>query len=202
MADPLALVHTAQRSLGLRLDGATGHRTLPALAGSGRVGRQRVEPAVDLGPARLDPVPGVTIAQAHGRDSVSAAGHPTLQQGGVGELGRRRRSEFLQRRPSAAAPASFMAQAQALAMGRTAAAIHHAGRTAEHRVSGVEGQHVSPELQAHRGHQLSQQAARNLVLPGLRGIGLHGDAHQLSCPSKIVAVTLIVTSPRTPRASK
>ena len=131
VADPGALVDAAERSLRLRPDGAAGHRALPAPASSGQAGRRRAEPAVDPGQARLDPVPGVTVAQVHGRDPVSAAGHPAVQQGGLGELRCRRRGELLQRGPSAAAPASFMADAQSPAAGRAAAAAHHAGGTPE-----------------------------------------------------------------------
>ena len=200
VADPGALVDAAERSLRLRPDGAAGHRALPAPASSGQAGRQRAEPAVDPGPARLDPVPGVTVAQAHGRDPVSAAGNPAVQQAGLGELRCRRRGELLQRGPSAAAPASFMADAQSAAAGRAAAAAHHAGGAPEDRVGGAEGQHVSPELRAHHGHQLFQQAARDPVLPGIRA---DGDAHQLSSPpSKMVAATLTATPPRTPRACR
>ena len=203
MADPGTMVDAAERSLGLRPDGAAGHRALPAPAGRGQAGRQRIEPAVDPGPARHDPVPGVTVAQVHGRDAVPAAGHPAVQQAGPGELRCRRRGELLQRRPAAAAPASFMAEAQSPAAGRAAAAAHHAGGAPEYRVGGVEGQHVSPELRAHHGHQFFQQAARDPVLPGLCGVRPPEGAHRLSCPSsKTDAAMLTATPPRTPRACR
>jgi hypothetical protein len=54
MADPLALVHTAQRSLGLRLDGATGHRTLPAWpAVAGTAGSASSQPSISGRPALI-----------------------------------------------------------------------------------------------------------------------------------------------------
>ena len=78
-----------------------------------------------------------------------------------------------------------------------------AGLAAEHRVRGIERQHVGPELRAHCGHQLFQQARRSPVLPGLCGIRTAGAAHWLSSwSSKMVAVTLTVTPPRTPRACR
>ena len=46
-----------------------------------------------------------------------------------------------------------------------------AGIAAEHRVSGIEHQDAGPELRAHRGHQLSQQAGRSPVLPAICGSG-------------------------------
>ena len=49
VADPGTLVVAAERSLGLRPDGAAGHRALPAPAGGSQSGRQLVEPAVDPG---------------------------------------------------------------------------------------------------------------------------------------------------------
>ena len=49
-------------------------------------------------------------------------------------------------------------KAQALVAVRPAAAAHRAGRPAEDGVARVEDQVVGPELRAHRGHQLFQQA--------------------------------------------
>ncbi len=78
-----------------------------------------------------------------------------------------------------------------------------AGIATEHRVCGIEHQHAGPELRAHHGDQLSQQAGINLVLPGLPGIRAGGAAHlRSSPPSGMAVVTLTATPPRTPLACR
>jgi len=75
-----------------------------------------------------------------------------------------------------------------------------AGIAAEHRPGGIEHQDAGPELRAHRGHQLFQQAGRSPVLPAIRSLRA---GHRLSCsPSKTVAVTLTAMPLRTPRACR
>ncbi len=97
-------------------------------------------------------------------------------------------------------PPQVVAIAHADRPGCPAALRDPAGITAEYRVSGIEHQHVGPELRAHRGHQLFQQAGRSPVPPAMRGLGA---AHRLSSSSsKTVAVTLTATPPRTPRACR
>jgi len=80
------------------------------------------------------------------------------------------------------------------------AARDPAGRAAEHRVGGIEGKLIGPELRADRGHQLLQQAGRIPVLAGSGGVRA---GHRLSSfSSKTVAAMLTATPPRTPRACR
>ena len=172
--------------------------------GDGRHVVQGRQPAADAGPAGPVPLLEVLLAQAAPAMAVVAAGNLAGRRRPVpGPVRAGGRREHGQVRLARLVPALTVAPAQVPDAGRPFAAGHRARRPAEHRVSRVEGQHPGPELRAHRGHQLFQQAGRNLVLPGLRGIRAAGAAHRLSSsPSKTVAVTLTATPPRTPRACR
>ena len=85
--------------------------------------------------------------------------------------------------------------------GGPGAPVHLAGRAAGDGIRRVDRDHLAPELQADRGHQLFQQAGGNPDCAGVRGVP--GAPHQRSSSSsKTVAVTLTATPPRTPRACR
>jgi hypothetical protein len=153
-------------------------------------------------------IPAAEVPAAH-----SAAHHPVVaavDDAGVQRqvavpAGLSRRGELREGRPARSPPPLPVRGAQAMPALWPAAAAHRARRPSEDRVPRVEDQVRGPELRAHRGHELFQQARRSPVLPALpRFCRVRVlTAHRTSSPSsKTVAVTLTETPLRTPRACR
>ena len=109
-------------------------------------------------------------AQSLEADAAAAARSPAAGQRGLpAPAGTGHGDERVHAGLALGGPPLMVAGAQSPASPRCPrAAGHPADRAAEHRVRGIEGQLIGPELRADRGHQLLQQAGRNPVLAGPR----------------------------------
>ncbi len=179
-------------------------------AGSQRpVRRQRRSlrlPAFRVRASRAIPAAEVPVAHSAAHHPVVAAVDDAGVQRQVAVPARlSRRGELREGHPAGSPPPLPVRGAQALPALRPVAAAHRARRPSEDRVPRVEDQVRGPELRAHRGHELFQQARRSPVLPALpRFCRVRVlTAHRPSSPSsKTVAVTLTETPLRTPRACR
>ncbi len=121
--------------------------------------RRVVQPAVEFGPTRAEPVPGVQRAESPAGNPVAAAVDAAPLVGlqpmppGIGGRG-----EDVQVRAGCVDPPQPMSLTQSLPAGVPFASGHPAAAGAEHRVIGVEFQHVAAEFVADRHHQRAQQA--------------------------------------------
>ena len=163
-------------------------------------------PALRVRASRAIPAAEVPVAHsaAH-RPVVAAVDDARVQRQVAVPAGLGRRGELREGDPAGSPPPLPVRGAQALPAVRPGAAAHRARRPAEDRVPRVEDQVRGPELRAHRGHELFQQAGGSPVLPGLpRFCGVRVlAAHRPSSPSsKTVAVTLTGTPLRAPRACR
>ena len=139
-------------------------------------GRLPGGPRAGVGPPGPFPPAGVPRAQSPLADPEPAAGDPaparwqravTVPRRGHG------RREAGRVRPSRRVPPPQVTLAHPAAVHLPPAPVHQAHAAAEHRVGGIEHQHIGAELRAHRGHQLLQQA-------GCRDTGQAGAGHQVT----------------------
>ena len=131
-------------------------------------------------------IPPAEVPRAHpaAHRSVIAPGDDARIQWQVAvPAGLGRRGEFREGDPARPPPPLPVRGAQAPPAVRAVTAAHRARRPAEDRVPRVEDQVPGPELRAHRGHELFQQAGGSLVLPEparFRGARVPGAAHRPS----------------------
>ena len=146
--------------------------------------RGRRLPARQVRASRAIPLAKVPLAHPAAHRPVIAAGDDARIQRKVAVPARfGRRGELREGDLAGSPPPLPVRGAQALPAVRAVAAAHRARRPAEDRVPRVEDQVPGPELRAHRGHELFQQAGGSPVLPGLPrfcGVRVPGAAHRLS----------------------